>query len=91
MSAKLRNIDEQVIVITGASSCIGLTTARMAAEQGAKLVLAARNGDALDQLGRIHEPPTKCGLDARVRVPAVALSGRGGGAARGTPRRLGRC
>jgi short-subunit dehydrogenase len=50
MSAKLRNINEQVIVITGASSGIGLTTARMAAEQGAKLVLAARNGEALDQL-----------------------------------------
>ncbi|KQQ89005.1 SDR family oxidoreductase [Massilia sp. Leaf139] len=50
MSAKLRNINEQVIVITGASSGIGLTTARMAADQGAKLVLAARNGDALDQL-----------------------------------------
>lgn len=50
MSAKLRSINEQVIVITGASSGIGLTTARMAAEQGAKLVLAARNGEALDQL-----------------------------------------
>ena len=50
MSAKLRNINEQVIVITGASSGIGLTTARMAAEQGAKLVLAARNREALDQL-----------------------------------------
>jgi short-subunit dehydrogenase len=50
MSVKLRNINEQVMVITGASSGIGLTTARLAAEQGAKLVLAARNGDALDQL-----------------------------------------
>jgi len=50
MSTTLRKIDDQVIVITGATSGIGLTTARMAAEQGAKLVLAARNGDALDQL-----------------------------------------
>jgi short-subunit dehydrogenase len=50
MSATLRKINEQVIVITGASSGIGLTTARMAAEQGAKLVLASRNADALDQL-----------------------------------------
>ncbi|ALK96488.1 short-chain dehydrogenase [Massilia sp. WF1] len=50
MSVKLRKIDEQVMVITGATSGIGLTTARMAAEQGAKLVLAARNGEALDQL-----------------------------------------
>jgi short-subunit dehydrogenase len=38
------------MVITGATSGIGLTTARMAAEQGAKLVLAARSADALDQL-----------------------------------------
>ncbi|MFC5459191.1 SDR family oxidoreductase [Massilia niabensis] len=50
MSVKLRNINEQVIVITGASSGIGLTTARLAAEQGARLVLVARNGEALDQL-----------------------------------------
>lgn len=50
MSVKLRNIGEQVMVITGATSGIGLTTARMAADQGAKLVLAARSGDALDQL-----------------------------------------
>lgn len=50
MAVQLRNIKEQVVVITGATSGIGLTTARMAAEQGAKLVLAARSGDALDQL-----------------------------------------
>ena len=36
-------ISEQVIVITGASSGIGLATARSAAAQGAKVVLAARN------------------------------------------------
>jgi short-subunit dehydrogenase len=39
-----------VIVITGASSGIGLATARMAARRGARLVLAARDGDALRQL-----------------------------------------
>ncbi|WP_036165681.1 SDR family oxidoreductase [Massilia sp. 9096] len=50
MAVQLRKIDEQVMVITGATSGIGLTTARMAAEQGAKLVLAARSGDALDGL-----------------------------------------
>jgi short-subunit dehydrogenase len=50
MSVQLRKIEDQVMVITGATSGIGLTTARMAAEQGAKLVLAARNGEALDQL-----------------------------------------
>jgi short-subunit dehydrogenase len=50
MSVKLKKINEQVIVITGATSGIGLTTARMAAERGAKLVLAARADDALAHL-----------------------------------------
>ena len=50
MAIKLKNINEQTIVITGATSGIGLTTARMAAERGAKLVLAARNEDALQKL-----------------------------------------
>jgi short-subunit dehydrogenase len=50
MSVQLKSINEQVMVITGATSGIGLTTARMAAEQGARLVLAARSSDALGQL-----------------------------------------
>ena len=50
MSVKLRKLNEQVMVITGATSGIGLTTARMAADQGAKLVLAARAAEALDEL-----------------------------------------
>ncbi|HEV2748202.1 MAG TPA: SDR family oxidoreductase [Allosphingosinicella sp.] len=44
---KLKPLSEQVVVITGASSGIGLATARMAAEQGAKVVLAARTNHAL--------------------------------------------
>ena len=50
MALSLKPLRNQVIVITGASSGIGLVTARMAAQQGAKLVLAARNEDALRQL-----------------------------------------
>jgi short-subunit dehydrogenase len=46
----LKKLSKQVIVITGASSGIGLTTARMAARQGARLVLAARNEAALKKL-----------------------------------------
>lgn len=38
-----KSISRQVIVITGASSGIGLVTAMQAARQGAKVVLAARN------------------------------------------------
>jgi NAD(P)-dependent dehydrogenase (short-subunit alcohol dehydrogenase family) len=41
---------EQVIVITGASSGIGLATARMAARRGARVVLAARSGDVLAEI-----------------------------------------
>ncbi|MFN3724784.1 MAG: SDR family oxidoreductase [Allosphingosinicella sp.] len=46
---KLKPLSEQVIVITGASSGIGLATAKMAAARGAKVVLAARTRDALAQ------------------------------------------
>jgi short-subunit dehydrogenase len=47
---KLKNISEQTIVITGATSGIGLATARMAAKKGAKLMLVARNEKALSEL-----------------------------------------
>jgi short-subunit dehydrogenase len=50
MNISLKPVQEQVIVITGASSGIGLVTARMAASRGAKLVLAARNEEALAAL-----------------------------------------
>lgn len=43
MKLKLKPIRDQVIVITGASSGIGLVTAQEAARRGAKVVLAARN------------------------------------------------
>jgi short-subunit dehydrogenase len=47
---KLKPISEQTILITGATSGIGLTTARMAAEKGAAVGLIARNEDALHEL-----------------------------------------
>ncbi|PYS46932.1 MAG: short-chain dehydrogenase [Acidobacteria bacterium] len=47
MSVRLKKLYEQVVVITGASSGIGLVTARMAAQRGAKLVVAARSEEAL--------------------------------------------
>ena len=56
MKIQLRPINEQVMVITGASSGIGLVTAKQAAEQGACVVLAARNGrdleDAVSEIRR---------------------------------------
>ncbi|KMO30791.1 short-chain dehydrogenase [Methylobacterium tarhaniae] len=53
---------EQVIVVTGASSGIGLATARMAAERGARVVLAARSADVL------------AGLAAELGARAVAVT-----------------
>jgi short-subunit dehydrogenase len=47
MRIRLRPIHEQVMVITGASSGIGLVTAKMAAERGAEVVLCARNENDL--------------------------------------------
>ena len=47
MKPKLKPLAKQVMVITGASSGIGLTTARKAAEAGASVMLVARNEAAL--------------------------------------------
>ena len=50
MKPVLKPLGAQVVVITGASSGIGLATARTAAAQGAAVVLAARNEAALRAL-----------------------------------------
>lgn len=50
MSQTLKPLAEQVVVITGATSGIGLATARLAASRGAKLVVVARDSDAVHAL-----------------------------------------
>src|SRR3954471_22567799 len=50
MSPSLKPTSEQVIVITGASSGIGLATALQAAKDGAAVVLAARSQRTLEDV-----------------------------------------
>lgn len=50
MKPNLKKLSDQVIVITGPTSGIGLVTARMAAKAGARVVLAARTLGALREL-----------------------------------------
>ncbi len=52
MRLKLKPLADQVIVITGASSGIGLSTAYKAAERGAMVVLASRNAEVLAEIQR---------------------------------------
>lgn len=47
---RLKKIDQQVILITGASSGIGLATAQAAARAGARIMLVSRNGEALEKI-----------------------------------------
>lgn len=49
------NVQGKVAIVTGASSGIGLATARLLSEKGTKLALAARSGDKLKQIA--HELP----------------------------------
>jgi len=86
MAVFLKPIEAQVMVITGATSGIGLVTARMAARRGARLVLAARNEEALGKLcHELSTAGTQCyyvvadvGREDQVRrIAAEALSAFG--------------
>jgi NAD(P)-dependent dehydrogenase (short-subunit alcohol dehydrogenase family) len=56
MKTRLKRLSDQVMVITGATSGIGLATARRAAERGARVVLCSRNEPALrDTVAQIEE------------------------------------
>ena len=72
MKPRLKPIAEQVIVITGASSGIGLVTARTAAARGARVVLVARSGD---ELGAIVRDINNAGGRADYKAADVADPG----------------
>jgi short-subunit dehydrogenase len=84
---RLKPLDKQIMVITGATSGIGLSTARAAAARGVRLVLAARNEDALkavrDDLtgkgAKVAYAVADVGREADVRAIAeVAIAAFGG-------------
>ncbi|MGG5888338.1 SDR family oxidoreductase [Falsiroseomonas sp. HC035] len=69
MAPRLKPLSQQVLVITGASSGIGLATARMAAQRGAAVVLVARSEASLaEAVAEIRE----AGGRAEYRVADVA-------------------
>jgi NADP-dependent 3-hydroxy acid dehydrogenase YdfG len=65
---QLKKLQDQVMVITGATSGIGLVTARKAAAKGARLVLASRSEEALRALARELEA---AGNEATIAVADV--------------------
>jgi NAD(P)-dependent dehydrogenase (short-subunit alcohol dehydrogenase family) len=83
MKVTLKPLSEQVIVVTGASSGIGLVTAKSAASQGACVVLAARNERdlerAVDEIraggGRaVHVVADVADLSQVERIAATAIA-----------------
>ncbi|MGA4333747.1 SDR family oxidoreductase [Ralstonia nicotianae] len=69
------NIKEKVVVITGASSGLGEATARLLAQNGAKLILAARRLDRLQalaqELGLEDDATVKVDVTDRKQVEAL--------------------
>ena len=76
----MSNIADKVVVITGASSGVGESTARLLAGNGAKVALGARRKDRIDALVRDITAKGGCALgfktDVTKRGDVEALSQR---------------
>jgi NAD(P)-dependent dehydrogenase (short-subunit alcohol dehydrogenase family) len=70
MSIRLKPVEQQVIILTGATSGIGLATAHALADRGARLVLVARNSEALEKVA------DECRERGGEAVPVTADVGR---------------
>lgn len=87
MPVKLKPLSEQRVVVTGASSGIGLETARRFAAEGARVLLVARNEEALQAAveeiradgGRAEYAVADVGDEAAVDAAAQAAVERFGG------------
>lgn len=87
MKIRLKPLAQQVVLITGASSGLGLTTARKAARAGASVMLVARNEAALKE---ISTALNEDGFDTAYAVADVADRAQLAAAADYAVRRFGR-
>ena len=71
MALALKKLRQQTMVITGATSEIGLMTARMAARRGAGLVLAARTASRGRSSGIRHMGQQRRGVNVITYVVLV--------------------
>jgi short-subunit dehydrogenase len=78
MNYHLKPLAEQTLVITGASSGIGLATAQAAARAGARVMLAARDGAALarivEELNAAGGQTAYCATDVSDEAQVQALA-----------------
>src|SRR5260370_38089131 len=65
---RMSNITNKVVVITGASSGVGESTARLLAGNGAKVALGARRKDRIDDLVRDITAKGGCALGFKTDV-----------------------